>query len=228
MKKLTLTFCAVAMVASASFAGTQMYSGKEMKQVAPAPCPSWYADNEWNVGISGVYAVNVNNDNNNNFFNNDSWDNGFGGAVDVKYFFRRYFGVGIQGFGLSVNGNDNNLNNRFRNNGSEFAGGVLGTFTFRYPIPCSRFAPYIWGGAGGYFRDNGNNNLQRGNNNNNDTNFMGQIGAGFEVRITPHIGWTNDVSYNFVASDNNNNNNRFNNNSSQDFVMIRTGLNFAF
>ena len=60
MKKLTLTFCAVAAVASAAFAGTETYSGKEMKQVAPAPCPSWYADNEWNVGISGVYAANVN------------------------------------------------------------------------------------------------------------------------------------------------------------------------
>ena len=229
MKKLILTLCAAAAVTSASFAGTESYSGKEMKQVAPAPCPSWYADNEWNVGISGIYAVSVNGDDNNNnfFFNDNSWDDGFGGAIDVKYFFRRYFGVGIEGFAISTNRNDNNLNNRFRNDGSDFAGGVLGTFTFRYPIPCSRFAPYIWGGAGGYFRDSGNNNLQQVNNNNNDTSFIGQIGAGFEVRITPHIGWTNDVSYNFVADDNNNNN-RFNNNGSQDFVMIRTGLNFAF
>lgn len=217
MKKLILTLCAVAAVASASFAGTESYSGKEMKQVAPAPCPSWYADNEWNVGISGIYAVNVNgNDNNNqNLFFDNNWDDGFGGAIDVKYFFRRYFGLGVQGFGLAVN-RDNNFNNRFNNNNDDFAGGVLGTFTLRYPIPCSRFSPYGWVGVGGYFHDNGNNFRNMNfNNNGNDSSVMGQFGAGFEVRITPHVGWTNDVSYNLVGDNN-------------DFVQIRTGLNFAF
>ena len=217
MKKLILTLCAVTAVASASFAGTSTYSGKEMKQVEPAPCPSWYADNEWNVGISGIYAVSVNgNDNNRNLFFDNSWDNGFGGAVDAKYFFRRYFGIGIQGFGLGVNRNDNNFQ-RFNNDDNDFAGGVLGTFTLRYPIPCSRFAPYGWVGVGGYFHDNGNNNFVGANfrNNGNDRSVMGQFGAGFEVRITPHIGWTNDVSYNVVGDN-------------DDFVQIRTGLNFAF
>lgn len=92
MKKLTLTLCAVAAAASAAFAGTETYSGKEMKQVAPAPCPSWYADNEWNVNISGVYAPTVNN------WREDQYlgvDHGWGGAVDIKYFFRRFFGVGV-------------------------------------------------------------------------------------------------------------------------------------
>jgi opacity protein-like surface antigen len=102
MKKLTLTLCAVAAMASAAFAGTSTYSGKEMKQVEQAPCPTWYADNEWNVGISGVYAWNVDDDDNDNFFfNNESWDDAWGGALDVKYFFRRNFGVGVQAFGLS-------------------------------------------------------------------------------------------------------------------------------
>src|SRR5438128_7767027 len=31
-------------------------SGKEMKQVALAPCPQWYADFEWNVNLWGTYA----------------------------------------------------------------------------------------------------------------------------------------------------------------------------
>ena len=31
-------------------------SGKEMKQVAPPPCPEWYGDNEWNVNLFGTYA----------------------------------------------------------------------------------------------------------------------------------------------------------------------------
>ena len=30
-------------------------------------------------------------------------------------------------------------------------GAVLGTLTLRYPISCTRFAPYIFGGAGGIF-----------------------------------------------------------------------------
>lgn len=210
MRKLTLTFFAVAAVASACLAGTERYSGKEMKQVAPAPCPSWYADNEWNVGISGLYGVNVSDDN--NVFNN-TWDDGFGGAIDVKYFFRRYFGIGIQGFGLAADRGDSNLN-RFNNDGNDFVGGVVGTLTLRYPIPCSRFAPYAWAGVGGYFRGDDNNaNLIR--NNNDDSRVMGQFGAGFEVRFTPHVGWTNDVSYNLIGDN-------------QDFVQIRTGLNFAF
>src|SRR5437773_4806920 len=31
-------------------------SGKEMKQVAFAPCPQWYSDLEWNVNLWGIYA----------------------------------------------------------------------------------------------------------------------------------------------------------------------------
>src|SRR3954447_14586182 len=31
-------------------------SGKEMKQVAPPPCPEWYGDREWNVNLWGTYA----------------------------------------------------------------------------------------------------------------------------------------------------------------------------
>ena len=212
MKKLTLTLCAVAAVASASFAGTSTYSGKEMKQVEQAPCPSWYADNEWNVTISGVYAPTVNE------WREDSYlgvDHAWGGAVDVKYFFRRFFGVGVQGFGLALNRTDNRF--RFNNDNNDFAGGALGTFTFRYPIPCSRFAPYAWAGAGGVFgAGNSGGNNRFFNNSNNDGHFMGQFGAGFEVRFTPHIGWTNDISYNQLEGGQN------------DFLQARTGLNFAF
>ena len=30
-------------------------------------------------------------------------------------------------------------------------GSILGTLTFRYPIPCSRWAPYVFGGGGAVF-----------------------------------------------------------------------------
>jgi hypothetical protein len=213
MKKLTLTLCAVAAVASASFAG-ESYSGKEMKQTE-TPCPSWYADNEWNIGVSFAYGANTSDDANNTFFDNN-WDDGLGGSIDVKYFFHRYWGIGIQGTGLSVDRDDNVF---FNDDNDDFVGAVLATFTFRYSTPCSRFAPYLWVGVGGFFEGDDNNNVLRNagfNDDNNDGDFMGQFGAGFEFRFTQHIGWTNDISFNDVEGGHN------------DFIMVRTGINFAF
>ncbi len=177
----------------------------------PPPCPQWYADTEWNVTLSGIYAPTTNDYRDDRYL---SADHAWGGAIDAKYFFHRYFGVGLQGFGL---GTDNNVNRRaafFRNDNTDFVGGALGTFTFRYPIPCTRFAPYGWAGAGAVF--NGSDNNNNFNNNNDNTRFLGQFGGGFEVRLTPHFGWTNDVSYNLLEGTHN------------DFIQVRTGLNFAF
>jgi hypothetical protein len=209
MKKLTLTLCALASLVSASYAGTQTYSSKET--TAPAPCPTWYADTEWNFGISGIYAPFT--DREDNFFGpDDAW----GGALDLKYFFHRYFGIGIQGFALGLDNNDDH--NFFHDDNDDWAGAVLGTFTFRYPIPCSRFAPYAWAGLGGIWNVGGGdfNVHQAFHHNDDDARFIGQGGVGFEVRFTPHVGWTNDVSYNYVDGSHN------------DFFQIRTGLNFAF
>jgi hypothetical protein len=219
MKKLTLTLCAVVAVASASYAGTTMSSGKEMKQVEQAPCPTWYADNEFNVGVSLVYAATTNEWEQDRFL---GVDHAWGGAIDAKYFFARYFGVGVQGFGLSTNRDE--INNVFDDdNDSDFAGGVLGTFTLRYPIPCTRFAPYVWAGVGGVWGGDDDNNFNPptfvGANNNDDDDdgrLMAQYGAGFEVRFTPRIGLTNDISWNQVEGHHN------------DFIQVRTGLNFAF
>ena len=44
----------------------------------------------------------------------------------------------------------------------------------------------------------------------------GEFGAGFEVRITRHVGWMNDFSWNVVDGPKNN------------FGMARSGLIFAF
>ena len=52
--------------------------------------------------------------------------------------------------------------------------------------------------------------------NDGDAEWIAQIGAGFEVRLTRHIGIINDFSWNFVGRDN------------SDFGMIRSGINFAF
>jgi hypothetical protein len=95
MKKLLLGLCGIAAFACAAFAGTE-YSGKEMKQVAaPPPCPEWYADNEFNVGIWGTYVFTGNDWTDDRYILND---HGWGGGADFKYFFHRYFGVGIEGW----------------------------------------------------------------------------------------------------------------------------------
>ena len=221
MKKLTLTVCALTALVSAAYAGTASYSGKEMKQAVEQPCPEWYADNEWNVGISGIYAPTANE------WEEDTYlgvDHAWGGAIDAKYFFRRYFGLGVQAFGLSLSRNENDDNFNFDDDDSDWAGGVLGTFTFRYPIPCSRFAPYAWLGGGwtfggddrsGIFSDD-DDDFDFTDDDDNDGRLMAQYGVGFETRFTQRIGWTNDVSFNHVEGG-------FN-----DFWQFRTGLNFAF
>src|SRR5437773_12373944 len=62
------------------------------------------------------------------FARDDAW----GGGADVKYFWSRYFGVGLEGVGLAAKTN--------------FAGGGLVTLTGRYPF--GRFAPYVTGRIG--------------------------------------------------------------------------------
>src|SRR5437660_12421367 len=128
-------------------------------------------------------------------------DDTFGGGVDVKYFWSRYFGVGIEGIGLAAKTN--------------FAGGGLVTLTGRYPF--GRFAPYVTGGIG--FIDGGATLYKFFNEKhtflngvvtnerefwtvdpvaNNHVRALGQIGAGLEFRVTCHIGLMADFTWNFV------------------------------
>lgn len=212
MKKLILCACALVALGSAAFAGTETYT-KESKSVVPPPCPQWYADNEFNLSLSGVYAFR-NQDDNFNF----GWDNAWGGAIDAKYFMHRYFGFGVQGFFLSINRDDING----FNNDNDTLGGALGTFTLRFPINCSRFAPYVWVGGGGIWSGDDNvvvnvaGGAARRVGDDNNGRAMGQFGGGFEIRFTPHFGLINDFSWNVVDGPHNN------------FGMARTGLNFAF
>src|ERR1700741_2260389 len=98
MKKVLLCLLGTVLVGSAAFAGTE-YSGKEMKQVAPPPCPEWYADNEFNVSLWGTYIFTGNNWQNDRYLESD---HAFGGGIDLKYFFHRYFGVGIEGWAVDA------------------------------------------------------------------------------------------------------------------------------
>jgi hypothetical protein len=127
-----------------------------------------------------------------------------GGGVDVKYFWSKYFGGGLEFLGLAAKRN--------------FAGGLLGTLTARYPL--GRFAPYATGGIG--FIDGGATTFEFFNEkskadtagfeiphsereflttdpvNNNHVRALGQLGAGLEFRATCHIGLMADFTWNFV------------------------------
>jgi hypothetical protein len=128
-------------------------------------------------------------------------DNTWGGGVDVKYFWSKYFGAGLQGVGLAAKTN--------------FAGGGLLTLTARYPF--GRFAPYATGGIG--FIDGGSTLYRFFNEKheyaggfvtnehefvtddpvyNHHARALGQIGAGLEFRVTCHIGLMADFTWNFV------------------------------
>ena len=235
MKRILLTLLGSAGIASIAFAGTETYSGKEMKQVAaPPPCPEWYADNEFNVSLWGTYVFTGTEWQNDRYLHAD---HAWGGGIDAKYFFHRYFGVGIEGWAVDARQARENdfadfsdgIFQRSFGHENNAVGAVLGTLTLRYPIPCTRFAPYIFGGGGGIFgggqrtvnqrffeAGEGGDIIQTVGHTSSESRGIGQVGGGMEVRFTPHIGWISDFSWNFVDGPNNN------------FGMVRTGVNFAF
>jgi len=235
MGKLMSALLGIAAMNSVAFAGSETYSGKEIKQVAPPPCPQWYADNEFNVGLWGTYVFTGNN------WENDRYieaDHAWGGGIDVKYFFHRYFGVGIEGWVVDARqGHEDvfidfseGIFERSVQHENNAIGAVLGTWTLRYPIPCTRFAPYVFAGGGGVFGGGQRTHFVLGNDveegephdvvttqqTGSTSEGIGQFGGGIEVRMTPHIGWVSDFSWNVVNGPNNN------------FGMVRTGVNFAF
>lgn len=256
MKRFPLYFCVIGVLVSIARAGSERYSSKET--VAPAPCPSWYADSEWNVGIWGAYAF-IDNDypapgnsisQGRLFFPggeapgplHDTYleaDHAWGGGIDAKYFFKRYFGFGVEAFALNAQrsfgtvtilpplpGTVGSRVDYGTGHERRMIGSVLGTFTLRYPISCSRLAPYVWIGGGGIFgggevdeiivNDIPAGAFLTGTHRGSETKALGQFGGGFEVRLTPRIGWTNDFSWNVVEG------------SSNNFGMVRSGINFAF
>ena len=217
-----------------AYAGSESYSAKTMKEVAPAPCPEFYADQEFNIGLWGALG----------FAGHDHDDHRLvghlagGGGIDAKYFFRRYFGVGLQGFGLFSLDDDDEDN--FIDDDDEFfddpddgddeeaMGAVSATFTLRYPFPCHQFSPYLFTGLGIYFGGEGESDFDfddiddiddiddLGDDDDGDAEFGGQVGAGVEWRFTPSISAISDFSWHVVNGHNNN------------FGMVKFGVNFAF
>lgn len=256
MKKLLLIAVISAATGVSLFAGT---SGKEIIQQAPPPC-EWYRAHEWDLDLWGTFAFTFNDGTNDDGrflepseghvpegsgfpsgsrdpqehtavgrFHNDRFldrDNTWGGGADVKYFFSKYWALG--GEGLVVDSKRN------------IGGGGFGTFTFRYPIACSRFAPYAWAGlgvmAGGEHSEWFFNEIHRrrgsaigpvvveteshhnnsGGIQNKHAEVSGQFGTGLEYRITPRIGIMGDFAWNLISGPDNN------------FGMARFGLTLSY
>jgi len=240
MTKITLGLIAFSSAVSIALAGTE-YTGKEMRQTAVQE-ECFYGDQEINVSLWGTYIF-AGTDQGHigapGFFFGDNLgdryleaDHAWGGGVDAKYFWHKYFGVGIEGFLVDAKRTEFDFTGTPAAGGFVFdktddsraIGSVIGTLTLRYPIGCSRFAPYAFGGFGGIFgggeRDvivaTGTPGVFATDHQGTQSKIMGQFGGGVEVRFTRHIGWINDFSWNVVDGSHNN------------FGMVRSGLNFAF
>ncbi len=205
MKKLIVSLLGLTMLAATGFAGpVESSNSKEMQQTYNAPSEQFYGDREWNFDLFGVRGDTFNE------YRQDRYlgaDHGYGGGLGVSYMFTRYLGVGLEGYALDAD---------------DVVGQLSSNLIVRYPLPNSRIAPYGYVGGGVVF--NGSRledaasigaspaSVRR----RSDVEGLGQAGAGFEVRITPHIGVINDFSYNLVNGPDNN------------YGLLRSGIRFAF
>lgn len=264
MKKFALTLCLTALSAALCYAGPERYSGKDKQLVEPAPPCEWYRAGEWDLNLWGAYVW-TDEDNNDEFNINtfdypaadrefdltgrpvllgEFTDNHFldrdsvwGGGADLKYFWSRYFGAGVEGFILST---DN------------VSGAFLGTLTVRYPIGCTRFAPYAFGGFGVFSgadvshsefffaethtapgTDVGETEfITRHDKENKHARVIGQVGAGLEFRLTRPsqmskvaVGLMADFTWNWLGGDDGGGDHGDDN---QDFGMSRFGVNLSY
>jgi opacity protein-like surface antigen len=238
MKTFTSLWLALAMTAPLARGGTETYSGKEIQPTRQTEVCNWYRDTEWNVGLWGAYAFTGTANNRNSLSETLSTgdtgsydqflsgDHAWGGGADFKYFFMKYFGIGIEGFALAAHGTRYDIDTTgpavlaSKDSDHHLVGAALATVTVRYPIGCSRFAPYVWAGGGGIFGGHRDDLVVtpagEQMDHETETRGMGQFGGGMEVRITPNVGWISDFSWNVVDGPHN------------DFGMVRSGLNLAF
>ena len=246
MKYPTIVAAAVCLVAPAAKAGPEQIGGQDFKQVEsrPAAAESWYGDREWDITVWGGYVFTGTQSDRSGIQDTDNFldygtydrliggDHAWGGGVDLKYFVHRYFGLGLEGFGLAAESTHALLDygskavtHPFFAHDDHAVGGALATFTLRCPIGNSRFAPYGFAAGGGVF--GGRDDHAVGHDavapafpdrfdNTTENRGLGQFGGGLEIRITRHVGITGDFSWNVVDGPKNN------------FGTVRSGLSFAF
>lgn len=119
--------------------------------------------NEWSLDVFGLYAFEA---------KQGTYDDGFGAGIGVNYFFNRYFGLGLEGYGWKGDG---------------LISSVSGNVMLRYPIEKWRLAPYAIGGIGGNFDAD-----------NTQDQINANAGLGLEYRFNAHWGIFTDSRYVFT------------------------------
>ena len=174
MQKLTFSLLAVLGLVGTSFAGREMVSHKEMKQVAPPE--HCFNDRELQFDIFGAYS-DGNGQNHAGIFQ----DNAFGGGIGINYFFHRNLGVGLDATWLYGEENpqvDKDNETTLHN--------FTGSLIFRFPIDSACIAPYLF--VGGGFHVDG------------EQWASGHAGGGLEYRIVPQkVGIFVDARYTYFG-----------------------------
>lgn len=158
--KYHLVVCSAVLLGgfSAAFAGSDMskdYSKEIHKSVLEEDI--FFRDKEWNLGVFGLAGV---------VTESGPTNSGFGGGVEAGYFFTKYIGLSLQGYGWDT---------------SIDMYGMSGSLVFRYPIESCHLAPYVFAGVG-YDAEPQEQGTAHG-------------GAGLEYRFTPQWGIFADGRY---------------------------------
>jgi hypothetical protein len=126
MKKAICSLFAALIVASPSFAGVAVTSGKTFK--GPVPVEPCFKDHELQLDVFGSYVDTQ----------GGGTSDGFGGGLAANYFFTRCIGVGVDG---SWHGTDQDL------------WSLSARLIARWPLELNNstlcLAPYVFGGGGG-------------------------------------------------------------------------------
>ncbi len=185
MKKWSLTFAIVCASNVLSYAGPAGFSGKEMKQVAPAPAPSCF---DWTGFYAGVLAE-------------------LGGLIGYNYQWNCWV-LGVEADGGYLWARESNDTGVFltpdtldKRVHSSFKTHYLMTFAPRFGYAFGRYLPYVTGGLAvgdlDFFQEirtpqTGFHQTAR----TTDTNAGWMVGGGLQYALTEH--WSVRAQYQYI------------------------------
>jgi high affinity Mn2+ porin len=201
--KAFVALTVVMFVAHGVFAGGEQID-KVPVTTAPSPPASYFRSNELSVGVFGSSL--------NTYGENDQGigKRGWGGGLEARYFYFKYFGLSVDGDVFNEIHGDN------------FGGTVTGNLIFRLPLddyfPNFHVAPYLFGGVGTFYSDRVGlpTSTQGVKRYVGRSGSLADAGGGIEFRLNPNLGIFADARYNFAENPRN------------EFINSRVGLLYAF